>query len=92
MATATTGKVFRIFPSEDRTRIILINPKPENSIPNSGGYSYFSLLKSHDNYAALYSLALTAATNRLNLSIRIVGNNIAAATDPEISYMYIDWD
>ena len=83
MAVRTEGKVARLYVTGGRTYIRLhggLKPK----------YGYFRLDKTHSNYNALYSLALSAAINRYPLQIRtkarITGTNFA-----DVQYMVVDW-
>ena len=88
MSNTATGKVSRFYVSEHACRIRLAD-LPSDDKPADG---YFLLPRNHYNYNALYSLALAAATNRLDLSIRIVAEEIdPRVKSPEIDYMYVDW-
>lgn len=60
---------------------------PPERAPLSG---YFKLKVDHPNYFALYSLALTAAINRLPLSIR-TDEEITPDAVGIVNYMVIDW-
>jgi hypothetical protein len=82
------GEVARLFVHTRGCEIRLQNVSPQGAeLPKDG---YFSLLLGHENYAALYSLALFAASGRHRLSIRTVQD--ADSTSPaEISYIVLDW-
>jgi hypothetical protein len=88
MATNFVGpaKVSRIYSDADGCYIRLDNI-PTTDTPKGG---YFQLLKTHTNYNALYSLALTAATNGLDFSIRTV-DDISSTSHAEVQYMVVDW-
>ena len=88
MAVRVTGKVNRLYVDVNGCYIRLDGLPPEDT-PKDG---YFQLKKSHQNYDALYSLALTAAANRLDLTVRIVGDDIKpTGAYPDVNYMIIDW-
>lgn len=89
MANWAMGKVSRIYTHPSGTYISLANIPTEDT-PGQGGYFFLRL--NHPNYNALYSLALTAATNRLDLLIRIVGSDISPNSRPDVDYMTITWD
>ena len=86
MSKIAVGKVARLYVNRGNTTIRLdIDPK---SSPKDG---YFQLGLDHANYNALYSLALSAAVNRLPLRIRSV-EDIVADKRAVVEYMIIDWD
>ena len=88
MSTTAKGTVARLYPSGAGTYIKL-NGLPPADTPKNG---LFFLELRHANYNALYSLALAAAVNRLELMIRIDGDDIDPAGDyPTVSYMVVDW-
>ena len=85
MTVRLKGKVIRLFPANRVTHIRLdIDPKVG---PLDG---YFDLKLDHDNYNALYTLALAAAVNRLPLTIRAV-SDIVATERAVVQYMVVDW-
>lgn len=95
MAVRATGKVSRIYTSSgaDRTYFRLAGLSAEET---PGGENYFYLLRSDDNYNALYSLLLVAATNRYDLQARVFGEiKPATATAPgedaHVNYLVVDW-
>ena len=80
------GKVIRLYVNRGNTTIRLdIEPKEG---PKDG---YFRLRRDHENYNALYSLALAAAVNRLPLRIRTV-DEIVTTQSAVVEYMVMDWD
>ena len=86
MAHYATGTVVRIYADTEGCYISLrypdTTPKPKDG--------YFRLLKSHQNYSSLYSLAVVAAVNRYNLSIRTNGE-IDPNEHGSVRYMVVDW-
>jgi hypothetical protein len=79
------ARVTRLFVTEGRTNIRLDLPtaqQPENN--------YFVLYQKHENYNALYSLALTAAVNGYDLRIRTTAD-INPGEHAEVEYMVVDW-
>lgn len=86
MANFVTGKVSRVYATKGQTFVKLAG-LTSNVSPKDG---YFKLQKSHDNYNALYSLLLSAATNRLSLSIRTV-DEISSSEHAVVAYMVVDW-
>ena len=88
MANRVRAKVTRLFVHKKGISIRLDLPKSQQP----KGANYFHLEPNHPNYDALYSLALTAAVNRLVLDIRILGGeDITDVERPRIHYMVIDW-
>ena len=92
MADRITGKVTRLYPTEGKTYIRL-DKDWEKEGPKDG---YFVLNRDHDNYEALYSLALAAAINRLPLKIRADTRppNPPAITINDhapVVYMVVEW-
>ena len=94
-----TGTVRRIYARDSGAYIRLNIAVPEGNAPGDGqgpdddtpgGGHYFKLLRGHDNYNALYSLALVAATNRYKLTIR-TEDPINSSEDAEVSYLVVDW-
>lgn len=85
MATKATGAVTRLYVTQGRTYIRLQIPTSEQ--PKNG---YFELPTSHDNYDALYSLALSAAVKGIPLQIKTHGE-ITPADFPNVHYMVVDW-
>ena len=68
--------------------IRLTDVTPEDApLPQDG---YFHLEISHENYNALYSLALLAASNRQRLQIRTKDEAVPTSVAP-ISYLVLDW-
>ena len=60
---------------------------PEAEQPKKG---YFQLNQRHPNYNALYSLALTAATNGYELNVR-TEDEITPNEYAVVWYMTVDW-
>jgi hypothetical protein len=88
MAFRFYGEVARLFVGNSGCFIRLQNVTPEGAeLPKDG---YFLLPLSHDNYSALYSLALFASAGRHRLSIRSV-TDADSASHAEISYLVLDW-
>ena len=82
------GEVERLYVTTGGTFVRLENVTPGNEpLPRDG---YFLLRRDHENYDAIYSLALLAASGRHRLQIRSV-----ADADPsehaEVAYMVLDW-
>lgn len=87
MAFRVGGKVQRLYVTSGRV-FIRLSGIPAADTPKDG---YFQLSQDHPNYDALYSLALTAAVNRLPLQIRIIGNDIDPSQVADVAYMVVDW-
>jgi hypothetical protein len=90
MAVQAKGRVKRIYASYEtrnaRTYIALELPA-STMAPKDG---YFVLESRHPNYNALYSLALVAAVNRYELSIRAAAE-ITNQAHAQVEYMVVDW-
>lgn len=68
--------------------IRLSDVAPANAtLPQNG---YFQVELDHENYNALYSLALLAASERRRLQIRTKADAVPTAVAP-VSYMVLDW-
>lgn len=79
------GKVARLYVREGATNIRLELPIAERAAD-----TYFVLPQTHENYNALYSLALTAAVNGYDLWVRTTDD--VDANDPaEVRYLVVDW-
>lgn len=85
MATHFTGKVQRLYVTADQTYVRLGIPASEQPLE-----SYFTLQQSHVNYNALYSLALSAAINGYNLTIRTAGD-VSPGEEARVRYMVVNW-
>ena len=85
MAHRFTAKVTRIYPTVDATYVRLAIPTAE--APKD---DYFKLSQTHSNYNALYSLALSAAINGYDLSIRTRGE-VDKNDYGEVAYMVVSW-
>ena len=85
MATHFQGKVERLYVTEGRTWVRLKIPVAQQPLEN-----YFELLQSHDNYNALYSLALAAAVNGYELLIRTHGD-VQPGANARVRYMTVTW-
>jgi hypothetical protein len=87
MAIRMSGRIVELRGERDGTVIILDNP------PNTGPLNNEWLLeRNHQNYNALYSLALAAAANRWSITVRIAGSaqinfNVAAA----VGHLAVGW-
>ena len=90
MAHNATGKVTRLYTDRQRCFIQLAyNAANQNTpIPANG---YFTLQRSHENYSSLYSLALAAAVNDLELTVRIDGTDIVANQAVSVEYLVVNW-
>jgi hypothetical protein len=75
-----------MFPSREGTFLRLAGLASANT-PLDG---YFLLPAGHANYSALYSLALVAAVNRYDLTIRTAAD-ISNQDHAEIVYLVVDW-
>jgi hypothetical protein len=89
MAVRVTGKVARLYVTQvDSGGVTFIRLQiPGNEQPRDG---YFQLNQSHPNYNALYSLALSAAINGYQLSIRTQAD-ITPTEFAVVRYMVVDW-
>lgn len=79
------ARVTRLYVSPGRTRIRLNLPAAEQPAED-----YFVLPQAHNNYNALYTLALTSAVNGYDLSIRTT-QDIDPGDPAEVLYMVVDW-
>jgi len=84
MAHRVTGKVERLYVTAGNCYIRL------QGIADLPLDRYFELRQSHQNYNALYSLALAAAINRYDLTIRTIGE-IDPSRFAGVRYMVVDW-
>jgi hypothetical protein len=80
-----TGRVQRLYVAKGWTRIRIEIPTADQPEEN-----YFVLRQDHPNYNALYSLALSAAVNGNELSIR-TEEDINAGDVGNVRYMVVDW-
>jgi hypothetical protein len=80
------GQVKRIYADAHGCFIRLADPTP-NPNPEDG---YFQLQRAHDNFSALYALAMCAATNGYPLKIRTV-NPITPQSRAVVAYLVIDF-
>jgi hypothetical protein len=93
-----TGKVGRIFSHNEGASFRLKDLRDDESPPEGwtaakdtpGGGRYFDLRRDHVNSNALYSLALVAATNDLNITIQ-TEDSINPDSSAVIQYMFVDW-
>ena len=85
MAVQVKGTVARLFVNAAGANLRLHIPTDQQ--PKDG---YFLLELTHQNYLALYSLALAAAMNRDPLLIRTAGE-ITEDTRATVQYMVVDW-
>ena len=86
MALYVTGTISRLYVSAEGCYITLSGMSPSVT-PKEG---YFLLKLTHANYAALYSLILSAAINRYKIGIRTL-KTISTSSYPEITYILVDW-
>jgi hypothetical protein len=86
MAVFASGKVTRLYTTKGYVAIRLGGLTQELT-PLSG---YFKLHQTHENYNALYSLALSAAINSLELTIR-TEEDITPTETAEVWYFVVDW-
>jgi hypothetical protein len=90
MALNAKGKVKRLYPSYESTKgktFIRLELPASASAPKDG---YFFIDSSHPNYNALYSLALVAAVNRYELTIR-TSADISSLAHAKVEYLVVDW-
>jgi hypothetical protein len=80
-----TGRVQRLFVAPGATNIRLDIPTADQPAED-----YFVLSQTHENYNALYSLALASAINRYDLTVRTVGD-INPGDAAEVEYLVVDW-
>ena len=86
MAKMFRGKVERLNPaSQGNTYIRIQIPVAEQPLGN-----VFVLQQSHENYNALYSLALAAAINGYDLLIRTIGD-VSPGQEASVAYMLVDF-
>jgi len=83
MTTATKGAITRLYTNTEGCYIQTTGtPAPK--------HEYYQLLLTHPNYNALYSLALSAAVNKMEMTVRTVDpidtNEIA-----QVSYLSVDF-
>jgi len=86
MATRAKGKVSRIHPLDGVCKISL-EGIPADATPLEG---VFRLEQDHDNYNALYSLALAAAVNRYDLDIGTY-EEIVPHHHGKVEFMLVNW-
>ena len=79
------GRVQRLFVTRGRTNIRIDIPVAEQPAEN-----YFVLPQTHENYNALYSLALASAINHYDLLVRTTAD-INPGERAEVEYMVVDW-
>lgn len=90
MAERAKGQVARIYATDGQCYIRLANTgNSPNDLPKDG---YFVLQMKHNNYHALYSLALVAAVNGYQLEVRAEGEDISPEHYAIVSYMVVDWN
>jgi hypothetical protein len=87
MVTVVTGTINRVVAAEMSTDLLLTG-LGEQETP--GGTGYFVIQKTHENYNALYSLALVAATNGYSITVKTVGD-INQNEPATVGYMFVDW-
>ena len=85
MAIHFRGRVTRLYVHRDGVSVRLDLPVDEQPLDN-----YFRLPRSHENYNALYSLAVVASINRYPLWIR-TEVDIDPGERAEVMYMVVDW-
>ena len=86
MAKMFRGKVDRLNPSRGNTYIRIQIPVAEQPQNNE-----FILQQSHQNYNALYSLALAAAINGYDLLIRTTEEDVSPGQEAHVLYMLVDF-
>jgi hypothetical protein len=82
------GEIERLYTRRSGCSIRLQNVTPAGAVLPKDGY--FHLSRDHENYAALYSLAMLAASGRHRLSIRTVKDAVPESA-AEVEYMVLDW-
>ena len=90
MAVHAKGKVKRIYPTYEttRARTYIALELPSTAVAPKDGY--FVIESTHPNYNALYSLALVAAVNRYELTIRAAAE-ITSQAHANVEYLVVDW-
>lgn len=90
MAVHAKGKVTRLYPSYEATngKTYIRLELPAATVAPKDGYFYIET--SHPNYNALYSLALVAAVNRYELTVR-TAQDISTQNHAKVEYMVVDW-
>jgi hypothetical protein len=83
MANRATGEVERLYVNAGNCYIRLTGVSSTQD-------RYFGLRQTHQNYNALYSLALAAAINNYPLTIRTVGE-MNPNQIPDVQYLVVDW-
>jgi hypothetical protein len=89
MASVVKGKVSVLYPTQNGCYVKLLD-LAANRQPKS---KYFLLQLPHKNYNAIYSLLLSAAINRLVISIKTPVNpaDLNKTYSPEIDYVQVEW-
>lgn len=89
MANNATGLVARVYP-DDKGCFVRLKGLAPDVRPKNG---FFFIELGHPNYQSLFTLALTAATEGKELTIRIdpEQGDISADEIATVGYMYIDW-
>ena len=86
MATRANGKVSQIYVA-DKIALFRLSGLPTASAPRNNN---FELRKSDQNYNALYSLALSAAINRYDLSVETT-KAMDAKENAVVKTMWVNW-
>ncbi len=86
MATRATGKVSQIYVA-DKIALFRLSDLPTASAPRNNN---FELRKSDQNYNALYSLALSAAINRYDLTVETT-KAMDAKENAVVKTMWVNW-
>ena len=89
MASVVKGKISKLYPNQDSCYVGLLN-LAANRQPKG---KYFRLRLTHKNYNAIYSLMLSAAVNRSEISIKTPVNpaDLNKTNYPEIDYVQVEW-
>ncbi|SFT85357.1 hypothetical protein SAMN05660657_03528 [Geodermatophilus amargosae] len=88
MAVRLGGRVVELLATRDTVNIVL-----DNDPAVGPKHNRFILRNSHQNYNALYSLALAAAANRWTLVIRIAGDaQIDPEQEAEVALLGVAWE
>jgi len=82
------GEVERLYVRRSGCTVRLQNVTPSDAVMPKD--EYFHLERDHENYEALYSLALLAASGRHRLSIRAVTDAVPEE-NAIVEYMVLDW-
>jgi len=89
MASVVKGKVSLLYPTQNGCYVRLLDLAAKRQPKGN----LFLLQLSHKNYNAIYSLVLSAAINRLVISIQTPVNpaDLNKTISPDIAYVHVEW-